>query len=151
MVIPHKNRDCCLPYADVNNIDIRCVKMLPYFKRISRICVNKTFNPFSWHSSLKVKRQAMIRNWYNQSKVLVISLLVLRAGCGIWLYQILINAYLLFFYFKLSQLLRLWYLSHRRPAKAQASLRIHAVLLEPSLFAHMKYRSRRRVWPKSDI
>ena len=40
----------------------------------------------------------------------------------------------------MSQLLRLWYLSHRRPAKAQA---------EPSLFAHMKYGSRRRVLPKN--
>ena len=30
--------------------------------------------------------------------------------------------------------MRLWYLSHRRPAKAQASLRIRAVLPEPSLF-----------------
>ena len=41
----------------------------------------------------------------------------------------------------------LWYLSHRRPAKAQASLHIHAVLPEPSLFAHMKYGSRWRVQP----
>ena len=49
---------------------------------------------------------------------------------------------------KMSQLLRLWYLSHRRPAKAQASLRIRAVWSEPSLFAHMKYGSRRRIWPK---
>ena len=48
----------------------------------------------------------------------------------------------------LSMLMRLWYLSHRWPAKAQASLRICAVLPEPSLFAHMKYRSRRRVQPK---
>ena len=32
--------------------------------------------------------------------------------------------------------MRLWYLSHRRPAKAQASLRIRAVSPEPSLFAH---------------
>ena len=32
--------------------------------------------------------------------------------------------------------------------KAQASLRIRAVSPEPSLFAHMKYGSRRRVWPK---
>ena len=39
----------------------------------------------------------------------------------------------------MSQLMRLWYLSHRRPAKAQASLRIRAVSPEPSLFAHMKY------------
>ena len=47
----------------------------------------------------------------------------------------------------LSQLMRLWYLSHRRPAaKAQASLR--AVSSEPSLVAHMKYGSRRRVRPK---
>ena len=47
-----------------------------------------------------------------------------------------------------SQLMRLWYLSHRRPAKAQASLRIHAVSPQPSLFAHMKYGSRRRIRPK---
>ena len=47
----------------------------------------------------------------------------------------------------LSQLMRLWYLLHRRPAKAQASLRIRAVSPQPSLFAHMKYRSRRRVRP----
>ena len=41
--------------------------------------------------------------------------------------------------FYMSQLMRLWYVSHRRPAKAQASLRIRAVSPEPSLFAHMKY------------
>ena len=35
--------------------------------------------------------------------------------------------------------MRLWYLSHRRPAKAQVSLRIRAVSPDPSLFAHMKY------------
>ena len=50
---------------------------------------------------------------------------------------------------QMSQLMRLWYLSPRRPAKAQASLRIHAVLPEPSLFAHVKYGSRRRVQPKN--
>ena len=38
----------------------------------------------------------------------------------------------------LSQLMRLWYLSHRQPAKAQASLRIHTVSPEPSLFARME-------------
>ena len=43
---------------------------------------------------------------------------------------------------------RLWYLSHRRPAKAQVSLRILAVSPEPFLFAHIKYGSRRRVRPK---
>ena len=42
----------------------------------------------------------------------------------------------------LSQLMRLWYLSHWRPAKAQASLHIRAVSPEPTLFAHMKYGSR---------
>ena len=47
-----------------------------------------------------------------------------------------------------SQLMRLWYLSHMQPAKAQASLRIRAVSLEPSLFTHMKYGSRPRDWPK---
>ena len=48
----------------------------------------------------------------------------------------------------MSQLMRLWYLSHRRPAKAQASLRIRIVSPGSSLFAHMKYASRRRVRPK---
>ena len=48
----------------------------------------------------------------------------------------------------LSQLMRLWYLSHRRPAKAQVSLRVRAVSPEPSLFANMYYGSRRRVRPK---
>ena len=51
-------------------------------------------------------------------------------------------------YLELSQLMRLWYLSHRRPANAQASLRIRAVSPEPSLFAHMKSGRRRRVRPK---
>ena len=36
----------------------------------------------------------------------------------------------------------------RRPANAQASLHIRAVTPEPSLFAHMKYGSRRKVRPK---
>ena len=47
-----------------------------------------------------------------------------------------------------SQLMRLWYLPHRRPAKAQESLHICAVSPEPSLFAHIKYGSRRRIQPK---
>ena len=42
----------------------------------------------------------------------------------------------------------LWYLSDRQPAKAQACLRIRADSPEPSLFAHLKYGSRRRVRPK---
>ena len=54
----------------------------------------------------------------------------------------------LYVYAYMSQLMRLWYLSHRQPAKAQASLRIRAVSPEPSLFDHMKYGSRRRVRPK---
>ena len=49
---------------------------------------------------------------------------------------------------QMSQLIILWYLSRRRPAKAQANLRIHAVSPEPSLFAHMKYGSWRRVRTK---
>ena len=40
--------------------------------------------------------------------------------------------------------MRLWYLSHRRPAKAQARLRIRTVSPEPSLFAHIKYGNGRR-------
>ena len=47
-----------------------------------------------------------------------------------------------------SQLIRLWYLSHRRPAKAQVPLRIRIVSPEPSLFADIKYGSRRKVRPK---
>ena len=47
----------------------------------------------------------------------------------------------------MSQLMRFWYLSHRRPAKAKASLRICAVSPEPLLFAHMNY-SRRRIRQK---
>ena len=41
--------------------------------------------------------------------------------------------------------MRLCYLSHRPPAKAQASLRILAVSTEPSVFAHLKYGSSQRV------
>ena len=47
-----------------------------------------------------------------------------------------------------GQHMRLRYLSHRWPAKAQASLRICAVSPESSLFAHMKYGRSRRVRPK---
>ena len=46
----------------------------------------------------------------------------------------------------MGQLMRLWYLSHRRSAKV--SLCIHALSAEPSLFVHTKYGSRRRVWSK---
>ena len=48
----------------------------------------------------------------------------------------------------MSQLIRLWYLPHRRPAKGQASLRIPTVSPEPSLFAHMKIGCRQMVRPK---
>ena len=44
--------------------------------------------------------------------------------------------------------MRLWFLSHRWPAKAQESLRLCTVSLKPLLFAHMKYESRQRFWPK---
>ena len=44
--------------------------------------------------------------------------------------------------------MRLWYLSHRRSAKAQASLHMRVVSPEPSLFAHMKYESGQRVLSK---
>ena len=46
--------------------------------------------------------------------------------------------------------MRLRYLSHRRPAKAQASLCIHAVLPEPSLFLHMQYEVDKGANQKSD-
>ena len=48
----------------------------------------------------------------------------------------------------LSQLMGLWYLSHSRPAKAQASLRIRAVSPESSLFAHIQYANKERVRQK---
>ena len=51
-------------------------------------------------------------------------------------------------YNNLSQVMRLWYLPHRRPVKAQACLRIHAVSPQPSLFTNIKYGSRRMVRPK---
>ena len=41
--------------------------------------------------------------------------------------------------------------SHRRLAKAQTSRRLRAISSEHSLFAHMKYVSRRKVRLKSDI
>ena len=49
---------------------------------------------------------------------------------------------------QMSQLMRLWYLSHRQPAKAQMSPCIRTVSPEPLLFAHIKYGSRRRGRPK---
>ena len=48
----------------------------------------------------------------------------------------------------MSQLMGLWYLSHRRPAKAQESLRISAVSTEPLPFAHMKYERTQRIQQK---
>ena len=42
----------------------------------------------------------------------------------------------------------IWYLSHRWPAKAQASLHIRPVSPEPSLLAYMKYGSRWKVRSK---
>ena len=47
--------------------------------------------------------------------------------------------------------MRLWYLSHRRPAKAQASLRIRAVSPEPSLFAYISMEVDEESNQKSDI
>ena len=78
---------------------------------------------------------------------------------GLWQNMIMLTKYILnsgrintdgfLLSVSMSQLTRLWYLSHRRPAKAQVSLRIGAVSPEPSLFAHMKYGSRRRVQPNN--
>ena len=50
--------------------------------------------------------------------------------------------------YEMSQLMRLWYFSHGRPAKAQVKLRIRSVTPEPLLFAHMKYGRRKKVRPK---
>ena len=51
----------------------------------------------------------------------------------------------------LGQHMRLWYLSHRRQAKAQASLCIRAVSPEPSLFAHISTGVDEGSDQKSDI
>ena len=50
------------------------------------------------------------------------------------------------FWDTLSQLMRLWYLSHRRPAKAQASLIIRTVSPEPSLFCTMSLLANKNRW-----
>ena len=60
------------------------------------------------------------------------------------IYCIIVNQ----FHQHTSQLMRLWYLSHKRPVNGQASLRIHLVSPEPSLFAHIKYGNRWRLRPK---
>ena len=74
-----------------------------------------------------------------------------RAGCFAFSYFLTFKTYFITCFvfllvplegYDMSQLMSLWYLSHRRPAKAQATLRIRAVSPEPSLFAHMKYGSR---------
>ena len=46
--------------------------------------------------------------------------------------------------------MRLWYLSHRRTAKARARLRIPAVSPEPLLFAHIMYGSDDQISDVSD-
>ena len=51
-----------------------------------------------------------------------------------WFYSILDH--------KLDRVKRIWYLSHMRAAKVQASLRIRAVSPEPSLLAHTSSESR---------
>ena len=69
-----------------------------------------------------------------------------------WKFQVNPHSVFYFYFIQfcyLSQLMRLWYLSHRRPAKTQASLRIRAVSPEPSLFAHITYGNRRMVRPKN--
>ena len=53
---------------------------------------------------------------------------------------------------QLSQHMWKRYLAHRRTAKSPASVRIHAVLAEPSLFAHTIYGTRGKfkepeIWP----
>ena len=46
---------------------------------------------------------------------------------------------------RMSQFMRIWYLSHMRAAKAQVRLRIRAVSPEPSLLAHSKKGRRWRL------
>ena len=93
---------------------------------------------FSW--KIAWKRHLVYREVY-----LVISLLVLRIGCGIWLYQFLINAYLftLFPCLEISRVLLSCLLEpchyktclyHMRTTKTQISLRIRAVWSASLLF-----------------
>ena len=52
------------------------------------------------------------------------------------------SLFLLIFRLLLGRAKRIWYLSHMRAAKVQASLRIRAVSPEPSLLAHTSSESR---------
>ena len=87
--------------------------------------------------------------YLNQLHHLKMKVAMRRTGGDVWetmLHNIPPLQMLLTFVMRyLSQLMRLWYSSHRRPAKAQVSLHIHAVLPEPLLFVDMKYGSRGRV------
>ena len=53
------------------------------------------------------------------------------------------------FIIKMDRVKRIWYLSHMRAAKVQASLRIRAVSPEPSLLAHTSSESRGTVRQKT--
>ena len=58
-------------------------------------------------------------------------------GCVFVCVLVCIWMYVCEVYLQMSQLMRLWYLSHRWPAKAQVSLRIHAASPESLLFVYM--------------
>ena len=106
-------------------------------------CIENIFSilnalPYLWFSLTRISEMTIWKKWHDHD---FISKTILVSNTLKWLTNKCLNPS----NNKMRQLMRLSYLSHRRPAKAQASLRIHAVSPEPSLFAHMKYGSRQRV------
>ena len=96
------------------------------------------------------KERLILKQWFIPLFLMFLkeNLKVIRAVVILLREMWLVGLGLINMYLQLSQLMRLWYLSHRWPAKAQASLSIRAVSPEPSLFAHMTYGSRLKVQPK---
>ena len=69
------------------------------------------------------------------------NLILMKFASNCAVFQILLDKIQLYFCV-------LFPLTYRWPAKAQASLGTGTVSPEPSLFAHIKYGRRQRVWPK---
>ena len=112
--VERKWKKCCCKVVPMNNLYV--------FKILASSCHQGWHGLFSHQSC---KSPAHCGN-------IVVSLDKIPHFINNWLKsEILLN----------SQFMRLWYLSHRRPA-------ICAVSSEPLLFTHMKYESGWRVWPK---
>ena len=122
---------------------------------------NKTFENLSFHvccyhqevwTSLTKAVHSLASRW----PLLEFFTVFMQPNFEVLLFYIGMHCFLVTIY-NLSQLMRLWYLSHRRPAKAQATSKgsgepAHPCNL-PRTFAvcHMKYGSRQGSNQKSDI